>query len=78
MSMNHRCQENEKYPNGFSWEIPINFFPDSVADHYRHTYFEAFDLVIHCALDRFDQPGLNVLRNVEDLIVKAASYGYEH
>jgi len=53
-------------------------FPDSVADHYRHTYFEALDLVIHCVQDRFDQPGLKVLRNIEDLIVKAASYIYEY
>ncbi|KAH3782264.1 hypothetical protein DPMN_160177 [Dreissena polymorpha] len=61
------------------------FFPryeerhqNSVADHYRHTYFEALDLVIHCVHDRFDQPGLKVLRNIEDLIDKAASYSYEH
>ncbi len=49
-----------------------------MADHYRRIYFEALDLVIHCVQDRFDQPGLKVLRNVEDLIVKAASYSYEH
>ncbi|KAH3853467.1 hypothetical protein DPMN_095991 [Dreissena polymorpha] len=27
---------------------------------------------------KFDQPGLKVLRNVEDLIVRAASYSYQH
>ena len=52
-------------------------FPKSVSEHYRHQYFEAFDLVIHCVEDRFDQPSLQLLINVEELIVKAVKCKYE-
>jgi hypothetical protein len=67
-----------KVPKRFQFGDAEHVFPYSFADHYRHTFFEALDLVIHCVKDRFDQPGIKVLRNVEDLIVKATSYSFEY
>lgn len=45
-------------------------FHASVEDHYRAIYYEALDLVTMGITDRFDQPGYQVYRNIEDLILK--------
>ena len=47
--------------------------PTSVEDHYRRIYFEALDLIISCIEDRFNQPGYKTFRNVQELLIKAAS-----
>ena len=39
--------------------------------YYRQHYFEAIDLVVNCITDRFQQPGYNVYRNLEQLLLKA-------
>lgn len=46
--------------------------PSTVVEVYRPIYFECLDHVISCIQDRFDQPGYVVLRQLEDLLLKAA------
>ena len=43
-----------------------------IKDYYRQHYFEAIDLVVNCIKDRFQQPGYEVYRNLEQLLLKAA------
>ena len=38
----------------------------------RQHYFECLDLIVNCIKDQFDQPGYRVLKNLEDLLLKAA------
>ena len=45
----------------------------SVEDHYRHLYYEAIDLVIMSINNRFDQPGYNIYKKLQNLILKACS-----
>ena len=47
--------------------------PSSVEDHYRRAHYEALDVVIQAIADRFDQPGYQVYRNLEELILKAST-----
>ena len=42
----------------------------SVDDRYRAIYYEALDLVTMGITNRFDQPGYQLYRNIEDLILK--------
>ena len=44
-------------------------FPDSAEDYYRQVYYEALDLVIEAITARFNQPGYQIYRNVQDLIL---------
>ena len=39
--------------------------------NYRQIYYEALDLVIESINSRFNQPGYNIYRNVEDLVLNA-------
>ena len=48
-------------------------FPDKVEDLYRVVYFEAIDLIVNCIKDRFDQPGYQQYRKLEELLVNAAN-----
>ena len=45
-------------------------FPTSAKDLYRQQYFEALDLVVNCVKDRFNQPGYQVYRHLEDVLLK--------
>ena len=45
-------------------------FPTSAKDLYRQQYFEALDLVVSCVKDRFNQPGYQVYRHLEDVLLK--------
>ena len=58
-------------------------------EHYRAIYFEAFNLILSCIRDRFDQPGYRIFSKLEKLPLKAACgeiydqefveiYGYNH
>ena len=40
-------------------------------DYYRTVYYEALDLVVEGITDRFEQPGYQIYRNLEDLLLKA-------
>ena len=44
-------------------------FPDSPKDLYRQVYFEAIDLVVNAIKARFNQPGFQVYRNLEELLL---------
>ncbi|XP_062585373.1 zinc finger MYM-type protein 1-like [Saccostrea cucullata] len=46
-------------------------FTTSEKDLYRQQYFEALDLVVNCVKDRFDQPGYQVYRHLEDVLLKS-------
>ena len=46
--------------------------PQSPKDMYRRFYFEALDLVISAINNRFDQPGYQTYRNLQELLLKAA------
>ena len=39
---------------------------------YRQHYIEAIDLAVNCIQDRFQQPGYEVYRNLEQLLLKAS------
>ena len=58
-----------------------NFHSNSTPeDNYRQIYYEDLDLVIGTINSRFNQPGYNVYRNVEDLVLNACCgcpYGTE-
>ena len=45
-------------------------FPTSAKELYRQQYFEALDLVVNCVKDRFNQPGYQVYRHLEDVLLK--------
>ena len=45
---------------------------DTVEKYYQHFYIEAFDLIINSIRRRFDQPGFNTYKNLENLLLKAA------
>ena len=48
------------------------YHPVTPKDFYRQHYFECLDLIINHIQDRFDQPGFSILKNLEDLLLKAA------
>lgn len=48
-------------------------YPSSVKEYYRPQYFEAFDLIVGCIKDRFDQPGYKVYSKLEKLLLNAAN-----
>ena len=47
-------------------------FPESVESLYRHTYYEALDLIVSGIKARFDQSGYKLYSNLEALLVKVA------
>ena len=46
---------------------------DCVKDFIRRHYFEAVDLVFNCIRACFDQPGYQIYKNVESLLLNAAN-----
>ena len=48
------------------------YHPVTPKNFYRQHYFECLDLIINHIQDRFDQPGYSVLKNLEDVLLKAA------
>lgn len=46
--------------------------PQSPKDLYRRFYFEALDLVISAINSRFDQPGYQTYKNLQELLLQAA------
>ena len=62
----HRAPK--RYETGLA---EAEFHEDPKAYHRQH-YYDAFDLVINCIKERFDQPGYEVYYKLEKLLVKAA------
>ena len=48
------------------------FYPTTVKDFYSQHYFECLDFIINAIKDRFDQPGYKALKQLENLLIKAA------
>ena len=46
---------------------------DCVKDLFRRQFFEAVDLVVSCIRARFDQPGYQIYKHVESLLLNAAN-----
>ena len=67
-SLPHRRKTPRRLDDG---SLPT--FPETVEDQYRRIYFEALDLIISRTEDRFNQPGWKIFRNVQELLLKAAS-----
>ena len=63
----HQRKAPRRYDDGSAHG---DFHADPKA-YYRQHYFEAIDLVVNCITDRFQQPGYNVYRNLEQLLLKA-------
>ena len=49
------------------------FHSASIQEYYRQLYFEALDLVVTGITDRFDQPGYNLYKKLEGLLIKSAN-----
>ena len=45
--------------------------PTVPKDLCRQQYYEALDLIINCVRSRFDQPGYNTYKNLQELLFKA-------
>ncbi len=48
-------------------------YPTCPEDHYRQIYFEALDLIVEAIKNRFDQPGYQLYKQSQDLVLKACS-----
>ena len=44
-------------------------YPDTPKYYFKLIYFEAVDLIVNCIKQRFDQPGYNVYKNMEQLLL---------
>ncbi|XP_052253227.1 zinc finger MYM-type protein 1-like [Dreissena polymorpha] len=64
-----------KMPKRYDVGTGAHEYPATARDRYRQVYFEAFDLVIACIKDRFDQPGYKTYRSLQDLLVCCACGG---
>lgn len=48
------------------------FYPSTAKDFYSHQYFECLDFIFNAIKDRFHQPGYKTLKQLENLLLKAA------
>ena len=62
-----------KAPKRFEVGEGDGYHSSTVEEHYRRQYFEALDHTISSIQERFDQPGYDIYRNLEVLLVKAAN-----
>ena len=62
-----------KAPSRFEIGHGEGYHAPNVEDHYRSIYFQALDYAVSSIEDRFDQPGFQVYKNLEELLVRAAN-----
>ena len=68
-----RLTRKRKAPKRFEVGSSESFSgPCTPKDHYRRYYFEAIDLVTNAIKNRFEQPGYQVYKNLQELLLKAA------
>ena len=60
-------------PARFEEGSSLGYQPTTPKDFYHQQYFECLDMCISCIKDRFNQPGYAALKNLEDLLIKAAN-----
>ena len=61
-----------KAPTRYEVGSSVGHHPGTPKEYFRQHYFECLDTVVSCIRDRFNQPGYKVLKNLEDLLLKAA------
>ena len=67
-----------KRPRRYDENNSNSHFRQNAKDHYRQHYFEALDTVRNCIKDRFDQPGYQTYKRLQQLLFKFAnSQDYE-
>lgn len=57
-----------KVPRRFETGNAEAEFPTTISAHYRKVYYKGLDLIINCVKNRFEQPGYQVYRNVQDVL----------
>lgn len=70
---NPELPRKRKAPRRYEVGIGEGTHSTSVEDYYRPQYYEALDVVIASINRRFDQPGYNMYKNLESLLVEAAN-----
>ena len=67
-----KLPHKRKAPKRFcSWEWRVSL--STVEEHYRKYYYEVLDLIISSIRKRFDQPGFETYKNLQNLLIKAAN-----
>ena len=61
-----------KVPTRYQVGLSDGSYPTTPKALYRSYYFECLDLITTFIRDRFNQPGYKTLKNLEDLLLKAA------
>ena len=60
-----------KCPERFEVGTAGGVHPASPKIHFLQQYYEALDLIINCIKSRFDQPGYNTYKHLQELLFKA-------
>ncbi|KAJ8032718.1 hypothetical protein HOLleu_26331 [Holothuria leucospilota] len=55
--------------SGLAKDMP----PESVEDYFRRIYLEAFDSIVNCIRDRFDQEGYKTYSKLQQLLLKTCN-----
>ena len=63
---------NARYPRRYEAGSADPEFPSSVVDYYRRIHYQALDLITSSIRSRFEQPGYQTYRHLQDLLLKAA------
>ena len=66
-----KLPRSRKTPKRFEVGSSEPTFPDTPEVLYRRYYFEALDVVIQSIKKLFEQPGFQIYRNLQDLLLKA-------
>ena len=60
-----------RVPTRFEEETGEGTFFDDCESYVRSIYYEALDLIINCVKERFDLPGYEIYKNLQDIIIKS-------
>ena len=69
MSISHPCLADARFLR-YETGKATSEYPSSAKAHYRQQYFEAFVMTASCIKGRFDQPGYQVYRQLQDMVLK--------
>ena len=67
-----KLPRKRKLPHRYDDGSSSGDFPSTPKAHFKPAYFEAIDLITNCIQERFDQPGYQIYRSLETLLVKAS------
>ena len=71
--LRHHNYQDRKVPAKLEIGSSASEQVDCVKDLFRRQHFEAVDLVVNCVRARFHQPGYQIYKNVESLLLNAAN-----